>query len=60
MEQSAVPHQLRLLRNLGLVTEPRSERSIVYRLYDNHVANCSTGPSTTASTSDSVGRPPQR
>lgn len=38
MEQSAVSHQLRLLRNLGLVTGARTGRSIVYRLYDNHVA----------------------
>lgn len=38
MEQPAVSHQLRLLRNLGLVTGDRSGRSIVYRLYDNHVA----------------------
>ncbi|HJP74903.1 MAG TPA: metalloregulator ArsR/SmtB family transcription factor [Pseudonocardiaceae bacterium] len=38
MEQSAVSHQLRLLRNLGLVTGTRSGRSIVYTLYDNHVA----------------------
>ncbi|BBX47272.1 Ni(II)/Co(II)-sensing metalloregulatory transcriptional repressor NmtR [Mycobacterium cookii] len=38
MEQSAVSHQLRLLRNLGLVTGTRSGRSIVYALYDNHVA----------------------
>jgi DNA-binding transcriptional ArsR family regulator len=38
MEQSAVSHQLRLLRNLGLVTGTRSGRSIVYTLYDDHVA----------------------
>jgi DNA-binding transcriptional ArsR family regulator len=38
MEQSAVSHQLRLLRNLGLVTGTRAGRSIVYNLYDNHVA----------------------
>ncbi len=38
MEQSAVSHQLRLLRALGLVTGTRSGRSIVYRLYDDHVA----------------------
>lgn len=38
MEQSAVSHQLRLLRNLGLVTGTRSGRNIVYSLYDNHVA----------------------
>jgi len=38
MEQSAVSHQLRLLRNLGLVDGVRQGRSIVYSLFDNHVA----------------------
>jgi DNA-binding transcriptional ArsR family regulator len=38
MEQSAVSHQLRLLRVLSLVTGTRAGRSIVYSLYDNHVA----------------------
>jgi DNA-binding transcriptional ArsR family regulator len=38
MEQSAVSHQLRLLRNLGLVAGKRVGRSIVYSLYDTHVA----------------------
>lgn len=38
MEQSAVSHQLRLLRNLGLVDGERQGRSIVYSLYDNHVS----------------------
>lgn len=38
MEQSAVSHQLRLLRNLGLVVGTRAGRSITYSLYDNHVA----------------------
>jgi DNA-binding transcriptional ArsR family regulator len=38
MEQSAVSHQLRLLRTLGLVAGTRDGRSIVYSLYDNHVA----------------------
>ncbi|WP_441248280.1 ArsR/SmtB family transcription factor [Kitasatospora sp. McL0602] len=38
MEQSACSHQLRLLRNLGLVTGQRNGRSVVYALYDNHVA----------------------
>lgn len=38
MEPSAVSHQLRLLRALSLVTGKRSGRSIVYSLYDNHVA----------------------
>ncbi|MGI5321123.1 ArsR/SmtB family transcription factor [Actinomadura nitritigenes] len=38
MEQSACSHQLRLLRNLGLVTGTRKGRSVVYTLYDDHVA----------------------
>ncbi|MFF0433922.1 ArsR/SmtB family transcription factor [Streptomyces sp. NPDC004327] len=38
MEQSAVSHQLRLLRALGLVTGVRQGRRIEYSLYDNHVA----------------------
>lgn len=38
MEQSAVSHQLRLLRNLGLVDGERQGRSIRYSLYDDHVA----------------------
>lgn len=38
MEQSAVSHQLRLLRHLGLVVGTRTGRSIVYSLYDHHVA----------------------
>jgi len=38
MEQPAVSHQLRLLRALGLVAGDRHGRTIVYRLYDNHVA----------------------
>lgn len=38
MEQSAVSHQLRLLRNLGLVSGTRSGKNIVYSLYDDHVA----------------------
>jgi len=38
MNQSAVSHQLRLLRNLGLVDGQRHGRSITYALYDNHVA----------------------
>ncbi|MEU3492098.1 metalloregulator ArsR/SmtB family transcription factor [Kitasatospora cineracea] len=38
MEQSACSHQLRLLRNLGLVVGQRQGRSVVYALYDNHVA----------------------
>ncbi|WP_329139904.1 metalloregulator ArsR/SmtB family transcription factor [Streptomyces sp. NBC_01476] len=38
LEQSACSHQLRLLRNLGLVTGTRKGRSVVYALHDNHVA----------------------
>lgn len=38
MEASACSHQLRLLRNLGLVTGERHGRSIIYALYDHHVA----------------------
>ncbi|WP_020666357.1 ArsR/SmtB family transcription factor [Amycolatopsis nigrescens] len=38
MEQSAVSHQLRLLRALSLVASRRQGRSIVYSLYDSHVA----------------------
>lgn len=39
MEQSAVSHQLRLLRNLGLVVGERQGRHIEYSLYDEHVAS---------------------
>jgi DNA-binding transcriptional ArsR family regulator len=38
MEQSAVSHQLRLLRHLGLVDGERRGRTITYSLYDTHVA----------------------
>jgi ArsR family transcriptional regulator, nickel/cobalt-responsive transcriptional repressor len=38
MEQSAVSHQLRLLRHLGLVTSRRAGRSVIYALHDDHVA----------------------
>ncbi len=38
MEQSAVSHQLRVLRQLGLVTRERHGRSAIYRLSDEHVA----------------------
>jgi DNA-binding transcriptional ArsR family regulator len=37
MEQSAVSHQLRLLRHLGLVVGERQGRRIVYALHDSHV-----------------------
>lgn len=39
MEQSAVSHQLRLLRTMGLVTSARTGRNITYGLYDQHVAS---------------------
>ena len=39
MESSAVSHQLRLLRHLGLVTGEREGRQVVYELYDDHVAD---------------------
>jgi ArsR family transcriptional regulator, nickel/cobalt-responsive transcriptional repressor len=38
MERSAVSHQLRYLRHLGLVTGDRDGRTVIYQLYDNHVA----------------------
>jgi DNA-binding transcriptional ArsR family regulator len=38
MEQSAVSHQLRMLRHLGLVEGQRQGRSITYALFDDHVA----------------------
>jgi ArsR family transcriptional regulator, nickel/cobalt-responsive transcriptional repressor len=37
MEQSAVSHQLRLLREQGFVTAERDGRHMEYRLYDNHI-----------------------
>jgi DNA-binding transcriptional ArsR family regulator len=39
MEGSAVSHQLRLLRHLGLVVGERSGRTVVYALHDSHVAD---------------------
>src|SRR6266571_8705755 len=39
MEQSAVSHQLRLLRHLGLVIGERRGRQIVYALHDSHLAD---------------------
>jgi len=38
MEQSAVSHQLRMLRHLGLVTGQRAGRTVTYALFDTHVA----------------------
>jgi ArsR family transcriptional regulator len=37
MESSAVSHQLRLLRHLGLVVGHRDGRQVMYDLYDEHV-----------------------
>jgi ArsR family transcriptional regulator, nickel/cobalt-responsive transcriptional repressor len=37
MEPSAVSHQLRVLRHLGLVVGRREGRQVVYYLYDDHV-----------------------
>ena len=39
MEQSAVSHQLRLLRHLGLVVAERVGRRTVYALHDSHVGD---------------------
>jgi DNA-binding transcriptional ArsR family regulator len=39
MESSAVSHQLRVLRHLGLVVGDRRGRSVVYALHDSHVAD---------------------
>lgn len=39
MEQSAVSHQLRILRHMGLVVGSRSGRQIIYALHDSHVAS---------------------
>jgi DNA-binding transcriptional ArsR family regulator len=38
MEGSAVSHQLRVLRHLGLVVGRREGRQILYELHDDHVA----------------------
>ncbi|TPG17391.1 transcriptional regulator [Pedococcus bigeumensis] len=38
MEQSAVSHQLRHLRDLGFVTAERQGRHMLYELFDDHVA----------------------
>ncbi|WP_019504410.1 helix-turn-helix transcriptional regulator [Pleurocapsa sp. PCC 7319] len=39
MSESAVSHQLRLLRNLRLVKHRREGRNVYYRLADAHIAN---------------------
>jgi ArsR family transcriptional regulator, nickel/cobalt-responsive transcriptional repressor len=38
MAQPAVSHQLRVLRDLGLVVGSRRGRNVIYALYDPHVA----------------------
>jgi len=38
MQGSAVSHQLRVLRHLGLVVGRRDGRQVIYDLYDDHVA----------------------
>ncbi len=38
IEQSAVSHQLRLLRMMGMVTVTRRGRTSTYALFDSHVA----------------------
>jgi ArsR family transcriptional regulator, nickel/cobalt-responsive transcriptional repressor len=37
MEASAVSHQLRLLRHLGLVVGHRRGRQVIYDLHDDHI-----------------------
>jgi ArsR family transcriptional regulator len=39
MDGSAVSHQLRILRHLGLVTGRRDGRRVNYSLHDDHVGN---------------------
>jgi len=38
LEQSAISHQLRLLRIMGLISSTRSGRNVTYTLFDHHVA----------------------
>ena len=42
MEPSAVSHQLRLFRHLGLVVGERAGRQVVYELHDDHVGELLT------------------
>lgn len=39
MQQSAVSHQLRVLRHLGLVVGRRDGRQVRYELFDDHVGD---------------------
>lgn len=38
MEQSAISHQLRLLRAMGVIVKARSGRHLTHALWDDHVA----------------------
>ncbi|MEC9378551.1 MAG: metalloregulator ArsR/SmtB family transcription factor, partial [Candidatus Latescibacterota bacterium] len=38
-EQSALSHQLRVLRDAGLVRTTRDGRKVIYHLQDEHVAH---------------------
>jgi DNA-binding transcriptional ArsR family regulator len=42
LEASAVSHQLRILRHLGLVIGVRDGRRVVYELHDDHVGELLT------------------
>ena len=42
MDSSAVSHQLRVLRHLGLVVGRRDGRQIIYELHDEHVGQLLT------------------
>lgn len=39
MERSAVSHQLRLLRHLGIVTGERRGKQVIYTLHDPHIGD---------------------
>ena len=39
LEPSAVSHQLRILRHLGLVTGRRDGNRVIYSLHDDHVGD---------------------
>ena len=39
MSESAVSHQLRVLRNMRLVSYTRQGRNVIYRLQDHHILN---------------------
>ena len=50
MEASAVSHQLRSLRHLGLVVGERHGKQVIYGLHDSHVAELLDRRSSTCST----------